>query len=79
MESTLGERLDFVSQHYLTHGYHQVVLINSDGPTLPVEYLKRAFERLDNGPEIVLGPSVDVGYYLICMKNPIHACFERFR
>jgi rSAM/selenodomain-associated transferase 1 len=67
----LGERLDNASQRILKHGHQKVVLINSDGPTLPVAYLNAAFEQLSDDRDIVIGPSEDGGYYLIGMQQPI--------
>lgn len=67
----LGERLDIASQSFLKHGYQKVVLINSDGPTIPVEYLNAAFEKLSDDRDLVIGPSEDGGYYLIGMQQPI--------
>ncbi|MEE8389627.1 MAG: DUF2064 domain-containing protein, partial [Anaerolineae bacterium] len=52
-------------------GYNgsQAIALNSDGPTLPVAYLRQAIVRLD-GADVVLGPSEDGGYYLIGLKQP---------
>lgn len=69
--ANLGERLDSVSQGFLDLGYQRVVLINSDGPTLPINYLHSAFKTLLADRDIVIGPSDDGGYYLIGMKKPI--------
>ena len=51
------------------------VLIGSDTPNLPVEYVEKAAEFLDS-VDVVLGPSGDGGYYLIGMKNPVREIFE---
>ena len=53
----LGQRLDNVLRSCLGLGYSQAVVMNSDGPTLPVEYLALAFEKLnDPAVDVVLGP-----------------------
>lgn len=44
--------------------------MNSDSPTLPVSCIKDAFDRLSGEVDVVLGPSVDGGYYLIGLKHP---------
>ena len=44
--------------------------MNSDGPTLPIEYLRQAFELLIDPGDVVLGPSDDGGYYLIGLRKP---------
>lgn len=63
--------LDHGLSHHLAQGYAQVVLLDGDSPTLPADYLRTAFDRL--GPEtVVLGPTLDGGYYLIgaCRSQP---------
>ncbi|RME76519.1 MAG: glycosyltransferase [Chloroflexi bacterium] len=67
---TLGHRLDNALTHYLTHGYRQVAIMNSDGPTLPLACLQEAFDALARGADVVLGPSDDGGYYLIGLTRP---------
>ena len=67
--SNLGSRLDNALSYYLLNGFTQVVIMNSDGPTLPVEYLIKAYNALEK-VDVVLGPSEDGGYYLIGLKKP---------
>jgi rSAM/selenodomain-associated transferase 1 len=66
----LGARLDNATTHYLERGCERVVIMDSDSPTLPVDYLVQAFQALDESTDIVLGPCDDGGYYLIGMKQP---------
>ena len=42
----------------------EFVAIGADSPTLPVEYVERAFTLLAEN-DVVLGPALDGGYYLI--------------
>jgi len=73
----LGERLDNVLTHCLQRGYRQAVVMDSDSPTLPVTYLKQAFQVLDDPTvDAVLGPCDDGGYYLIGLKSPCSALFR---
>ena len=67
----LGQRLANALGHHLDMGYRRVVIMNSDGPTLPLACLEEAFSGLE-GADITLGPSFDGGYYLIGMKQ-LHA------
>jgi rSAM/selenodomain-associated transferase 1 len=67
----LGARLDNAISAYLSQGYQRVVIMNSDGPTLPSLYLAQAFIALEDGSDVVLGPCEDGGYYLIGAKQPI--------
>jgi rSAM/selenodomain-associated transferase 1 len=54
----------------LTAGYNAAVVLNSDSPTLPTEYLIRAAVLLAApGDRAVLGPAEDGGYYLLGLKQ----------
>ena len=53
----------------------RVVLIGSDTPDLPVEYVHRAFDLLVHC-QVVVGPSLDGGYYLIGIKNEVPDVFD---
>jgi len=54
-------------------GYNKVVIIGSDSPSLPVSYIDKA---LDSEKDLVLGPSIDGGYYLIAMKGKAFDVFS---
>jgi rSAM/selenodomain-associated transferase 1 len=74
---SLGERLDDVLTSCLNRGAGLAVVMNSDAPTLPVDYLRGAFHVLeDPGVDVVLGPSEDGGYYLIGLKQPCSPLFD---
>jgi hypothetical protein len=60
----LGERLANVFADLFATGADAVVVVGSDSPALPIEYLERAFAELEAGG-VVLGPAADGGYYLI--------------
>ncbi len=66
----LGERLDRALTSYLSRGHERVIIMDSDSPTLPPEYLSQAFDVLSDGADVVLGPCDDGGYYLIGIKRP---------
>ena len=62
----LGERLAGVFTASFADGAEAVVIVNSDSPALPPEYLEQAFAELEPGSaDLVLGPAADGGYYLI--------------
>ena len=67
----LGQRLANALGHHFDLGYRRAVIMNSDGPTLPLACLEQAFAGLD-GADVTLGPGHDGGYYLIGMKR-LHA------
>ena len=60
----LGERLTSATQWAAEHGWTKILLVGSDSPTLPISYISEAITLLDTR-NIVIGPSVDGGYYLI--------------
>ena len=45
-----------------------VVIIGADIPNIKVQYIKDAFDALDNN-DVVIGPAYDGGYWLIGMKR----------
>jgi rSAM/selenodomain-associated transferase 1 len=54
----------------LAEGYNAAVVLNSDSPTLPTEYLIRTAAHLAApGDRAVLGPAEDGGYYLLGLKQ----------
>ena len=67
--------LDYALTHHLEQGYEQVVLLDGDSPTLPARYLRAALDQL-TGDVVVLGPTLDGGYYLIGACRPRPALFD---
>jgi len=63
-QGDLGQRMQNFFEQQFAKGADRVVLIGSDSPDLPQEYLAEAFEALKTRP-VVLGPSEDGGYYLV--------------
>jgi rSAM/selenodomain-associated transferase 1 len=63
-DGDLGQRLAAFFARQFDEGARTVVTIGTDSPTLPVEYVDRAFTELDNA-DVVLGPATDGGYYLV--------------
>lgn len=66
----LGERMSDAIRKTLSAGYRKVVIIGSDSPDLPPEYINEGFEKLDSS-DMVIGPSTDGGYYLIGAKKEL--------
>jgi rSAM/selenodomain-associated transferase 1 len=73
--SGLGERLVNVSKNLFGQGFKKVLILDSDTPNLPVEYIKKGFEKLDNS-DVVIGPCEDGGYYLIGLGASQPLIFE---
>lgn len=67
--SNLGERIQKSLNDVLAMGYSRVLLIGSDAPSLPTEFLHQCFDQLDKH-HAVLGPCDDGGFYLIGTNTP---------
>lgn len=63
----LGERL-YKTLSAAAAEVPAVAALGSDHPTLPLEVVHDAFERLEAGADAVLGPAEDGGYYLIALR-----------
>jgi rSAM/selenodomain-associated transferase 1 len=49
---------------FIGRGYRRVVALDGDSPQIPPDTLENAFRLLD-GADVVVGPTVDGGYYLV--------------
>ncbi len=63
-DGDLGQRLAAFFAGQFGAGASAVVAIGTDSPTLPIEYVDRAFTELEDA-DVVLGPATDGGYYLV--------------
>jgi rSAM/selenodomain-associated transferase 1 len=52
----------------------RAVILGTDSPTLPPQFVDRAFQALDRVP-LVLGPACDGGYYLLGMRARVAPIF----
>ena len=66
--SDLGTREASVFTDLFDAGFSKVVVLGSDLPTFPIEYVRTAVDRVDPGT-VVLGPSEDGGYYLMALET----------
>lgn len=71
----LGERMDNAIKWGLEMRYGKVIVIGSDSPDLPPDYIRDGFEMLDSS-EMVLGPSRDGGYYLIGGRKQLPVFYD---
>ena len=55
-------------------GYRKVIILASDTPHLPQDFIRSAIARLDE-TDVVLGPCDDGGYYLIGLRFRAPALF----
>ena len=76
--SDLGARLHATLAGLLAAGHAGAIAVDSDTPTLPGGFLQQAVDCLSRpGPDVVLGPTEDGGYYLIGVRAPHRELFER--
>ena len=55
--------------------YGPAVVVGSDCPLLPIEGVERAHALLDEGVDLVLGPDLGGGYYLIGLRSAVPELF----
>lgn len=71
----LGARMLNAFKDAFARGYKNVAILGSDSPTLPLENIDDAFEKLSKS-DLVLGPAEDGGYYLIGLNKAHRGLFE---
>lgn len=65
---TIGERMEQAFAQAFARGMRQVVIIGTDCPGLQQDTLRQAFLALRDN-DLVLGPAMDGGYYLIGLSQ----------
>jgi rSAM/selenodomain-associated transferase 1 len=76
----LGERMQAAVESAAGLGFEPVMVIGTDSPTLPEKKIETAFELLTTGKaDVVLGPALDGGYYLVGMAKPLQGLFDRVK
>ena len=71
----LGERMQHAFEMAFKEGYEKVVIVGSDLFDLKAAHIENAFKALENH-DLVIGPSLDGGYYLLGMKVLHPAVFK---
>ena len=71
----LGSRMFTAFEEVFQDKHDKVCIIGSDCLQLSTDTLKQAFELLDQY-DIVIGPAVDGGYYLLGMKEQVRPVFS---
>lgn len=64
----LGQRMEAAFETAFAEGYTSVLIIGSDCLQLTSDIILRAFRELEQH-EVVIGPALDGGYYLLGMKH----------
>ncbi|MBE9082661.1 MULTISPECIES: TIGR04282 family arsenosugar biosynthesis glycosyltransferase [unclassified Tolypothrix] len=73
-EGDLGDRMMRSLADAVASGKQQIIIIGIDCPGVNSQLLAMAFEQLDNF-DMVLGPAMDGGYYLIGLRQSIPQLF----
>lgn len=73
-EGDLGIRMERSLTNAFQQKAEQVIIIGTDCPSLNSQILATAFQQLKTF-NLVLGPAVDGGYYLIGLQQPIPELF----
>jgi rSAM/selenodomain-associated transferase 1 len=71
----LGNKMKTAFAEIFAAGYEKACVIGSDCFTLTAAIILNAFESLDQH-DVVVGPAVDGGYYLIGMKDSLKPLFH---
>ncbi|MGI8788681.1 MAG: TIGR04282 family arsenosugar biosynthesis glycosyltransferase [Pyrinomonadaceae bacterium] len=74
--ATLGERMFNAFEFAFRENSDAVVMIGTDSPTLPAEFIRQAFGELKRS-DAVLGATADGGFYLIGLRKSRREIFER--
>ena len=72
---TLGEKMDRAITDTFKMGYNRCVLIGADLPLINREIIAQAMRVLEE-TSLVLGPTVDGGYYLVGSTKPCPEIFS---
>jgi len=70
----LGQRMHRTFADLFAKGYTHVIIVGTDVPTLPLTVYQEAFTIVGRS-DVVLGPALDGGYYLIGLKQPAEQLF----
>ena len=70
----LGARMQQAFETMFGKGYQRVFIVGTDVPTLPLDHYKQAIALLETN-DLVLGPALDGGYYLIGLKRMVPDLF----
>lgn len=72
---TLGERLAIAAETAFHHDYQRVMFIGTDCIGMDETFIEAAFQSLEKH-DTVIGPSVDGGYYLLGINQPMGWLFR---
>lgn len=72
----LGARMEAAFTQAFALGYKPVVMLGADVPHVPLDRVAQAIGILASGSEVVIGPAIDGGYYLVGLGRPTSVPFR---
>lgn len=75
MGNNLGERM-FNAINKATQDFERVILIGCDCPSITPDDIHAANKKIKRGMDVVLGPAIDGGYYLIACHTAYEDIFR---
>ena len=72
---SLGDRMLAAFRDACESGYERTTIVGTDIPHMRPASIRRAFDLLSSS-DLVLGPTLDGGYWLIGLKRPIPELFD---
>ncbi len=73
-DGDLGDKMESAFTDLFQNGFQQVCIIGSDCMELQSNLIESAFNQLECN-DVVIGPAVDGGYYLLGMRNQLRPLF----
>jgi rSAM/selenodomain-associated transferase 1 len=74
-EGNLGVKMATAFKENFDQGFEKIIIIGSDCAEIDESDIKNAFQALDES-EVVIGPAIDGGYYLLGMRTFIPSLFQ---
>lgn len=75
VEGNLGVKMATAFKENFDSGFEKIIIIGSDCAEINEEDIHHAFKALDES-EVVIGPAIDGGYYLLGMRSFIPSLFQ---
>lgn len=72
----LGDKMFHAFEFAFSQESDAVVMIGTDSPTMPVDFVEQAFALLETEADAILGKTEDGGFYLIGLRKAEKKIFE---
>jgi uncharacterized protein len=74
--NNLGEKMFSAFEFAFAQNAETAVMIGTDSPTFPADFIEQAFEFLETNSDAVMGKTEDGGFYLIGLRRVDGRIFE---